>query len=262
LVLTASVAPLCAAAAIFWLLNKELMFYIPNVLTYAGFLPASVLMGIKQTIFVDSPVRTQSVITLLSIASFGGLALLVAQNAPPVKKIPEFFHKHVSLAVLLFVAVFTVGAYLIFRSYYDRYLIITLPLLLLFLGLYWQLYKRYLVLGYLLLAGFIVMSVAFEHDYLSLNRTVWEVPQKFNIDRMSYYGTFEYTGYQRLDLFKDVDDMALIEAQEWMPAKDEYDYYISYTTVRGYCVEETINYRSYISPDFTGSLLLLKRDCL
>jgi hypothetical protein len=259
---TGAVGVLLFSAAYFWFRSKELMFYIPNVLTYAGFLPASTMMGIKQTIFVNSPVKVQSLITLLSVVSFGGLVLLVVDRFSSLGSIKKVFKEKVSFSVLLFASLFILGTFLVFRSYYDRYLLVLIPPLVIGLGLFIRSYGQKYIKFIAVLSGiFILASVMFEHDYLSLNRTVWEVPEKYGLDKMEYHGSFEFNRYHRLDLIENADSMEMILSKEWLPATEDYSYYISYTQLKDHCIKERVDYKSFISPGSVGSLVLLEEGC-
>lgn len=241
-------------ACVFWAKKQQVMFYIPNVLTYAGFLPASLHMGIKQTIFVNSPVMIGAVITLISLVSFSGLLALALPKV-------EFRHidQDLSLWVWGLTTILIVGGFLLFRSYYDRYLIIGLPFLALMLGKILKEEKLFLPeVALVLFLG--IVSVAFEHDYLSLTKTVWDLPQRYNFDELKYYSTFEHNSYYRLNAFSDAKSLEEIEKKSWMPKKSDYEFYASYIPIKGYRVVEEVNYKSLISPNFVGSLFLLKKN--
>ncbi len=246
---------------IFWILNKQVMFYIPNIITYAGFLPSSILIGIKQTIFVNSPLMVQTLITLVSILSFSSLILFKIENNEGLPKLIGTFKKHPSLPVYLLSVIFTLIMLLLFRSYYDRYLLILLPPMLVSFGIFSKSFENYLPLGYLFLFLFVIMSVCFEQDYLSLNRTAWEVPEQIGIDKMSYKGSIEFNAYQRLDIIKDAKNTQDFEEINWLPKDKDYKYYISYIPLPNYCLVSEINYKSYISPKFNGSLVVLEKGC-
>jgi len=107
--------------------------------------------------------------------------------------------------------------------------------------------KSTTLLAWAITGIFALSSFAMEHDYLSLIKTVWEIPEMYGIEKLGYYSTFEFNAYYRLNSFADA------------PPKEDYEAYASYTTVEGFCVEQEINYKSLISPNFKGSLLLLKK---
>lgn len=253
---------LLLASSILWVVKKKVMFYLPNILTYAGFFPSSVLMGIKQTVFVNSPLIVQTVITLISIFSFSIFVTLIFDNSSELKKIKDYLKNHTSFTIFLLTSILTLATLLIFRSYYDRYLLILLPALLVFLGISSRSYEDHLSIGFIIIALFLIVSVSFEQDYLILNRTVWEVPGRIGIDKMFYRGSIEFNAYQRLDSIKDSKSMEDFKEESWLPRDNEYEYYISYIPLPGFCVVREINYKSLISPGFKGSLVLLEKGCV
>ncbi len=246
-------AILAVVAVYFWKTQTQLMFYIPNILTYAGFLPASLHMGIKQTLFVNSPVRARAFITLLSLVSFAGLSVMASSNLKTLLKEKSTFW------VLSLATAISMGTFFVFRSYYDRYILVALPLLLLALGKWMNFKKPALILSYALVGVLAATSVAMEHDYLSLIKTVWEIPEKYGIEKLEYYSTFEFNAYHRLEHFADAQTMEEISQKAWMPPREDYEAFASYTKVKGFYVEETVNYKSLISPEFEGGLLLMRK---
>lgn len=248
-------------AIYFWKTQAQLMFYIPNILTYAGFLPASLHMGIKQTFFVNSPVRIQALVTLISMVSFSGLVCMGSSRFDSQNfRVKNFIKpENANVANIFFGTVISMVTFFLFRSYYDRYILIALPLLLVLLGKWMEFKKSTTLVAWAITGILALSSFAMEHDYLSLIKTVWEIPEMYGIEKLGYYSTFEFNAYYRLNSFADAQTMEEINAKAWMPPKEDYEAYASYTTVEGFCVEQEINYKSLISPNFKGSLLLLKK---
>ncbi|MBP8961013.1 hypothetical protein KBG31_02195 [Patescibacteria group bacterium] len=248
-------------AIYFWKTQTQLMFYIPNILTYAGFLPASLHMGIKQTFFVNSPVRAQALLTLISMVSFSCLVCMGFSKLEGQKVRVKNFIKpeNANVANIFIATVISMVTFFLFRSYYDRYILVALPLLLILLGKWMEFKKTASLLAWILTGALAISSFAMEHDYLSLIKTVWEIPEKYGIEKLQYYSTFEFNAYHRLDAFADAQTMEEISARAWMPPREDYEFYASYTPIADFYVEQEINYKSLISPNFKGSLLLLKK---
>ena len=231
----------------FWVTEKQLMFYIPNVLSYAGFQPQNLGFGVKQTIFVNSPVKSQALITVFCVISS---SVFIALS----KKINLL--NNLSVLIVGIPGLFILLASLLFRDYFDRYLLVILPFILLYLGI---LVNRVIIKKYyfFFIAIFALISVIFEHDYLSFNKKIWEIPQKMKINPIEIKGTYEFEGYYRLDKIYNVDNPEYIFDRLWRPKPNEYKYILSYTNVEPYCTINKFHYLSLISANFRGKIELL-----
>ncbi|PIR43589.1 hypothetical protein COV24_02070 [candidate division WWE3 bacterium CG10_big_fil_rev_8_21_14_0_10_32_10] len=236
----------------FWIFQNELMFYVPNILSYAGFNPQNLGFGIKQTLFVDSPVRVRALITLISIASLGGLAIILHNSKIDIYKNKLFYILGVPSISILVIS-------FVFRDYFDRYIIVVLPLILFILGNYLnKIRPKYYFYVPFLIVMFIV-SVTFEHDYLSLNKYVWNLSQTISANQLDVKSTFEHNAYYRLSNIYTGKPPQYIFSKEWLPKNEDYKYIVSYTNVEPYCTIDKYYYPSFISPGFKGKLQLLKK---
>lgn len=233
-------------ALFLWFAELELMFYLPNIISYAGFNPQNIGDGVKQSIFVDIPFRTKLFITLISAVS-SGLVLHYAIFGLKIKiKLRKYIWFVFVSSFLLF------GPVILFKFYFDRYLILLVPLSIILFSFYR--YKTKFGVGILYVLIFIlgIYTFIFEHDYLNLNKKVWEVAFTSNkyselIKPTNTYASYEYNQFFLLDLAAQTNDPDYLFSHNWIPNKEESEYLISYTDVWLFCRAERVFYPSFMS---------------
>ncbi|HHH14263.1 MAG TPA: hypothetical protein ENJ78_00975 [candidate division WWE3 bacterium] len=239
----------------FWFKERTLMFYLPNMLSYAGFLPQSLNFGIKQTLFVNSPVRIRAFITLVSIFSVSIYFSVLFQRLQENKKL---LLKN-KMLVLFLITLFMLSPTIIFRDFFDRYLIVIIPFVLLYFSL---IAKKPTIIKLPLLYFFVFLfcswSLIWEYDYLSLNKFAWEYPSKNNFSSKEFRSTFEYNLYPLLDGISSINDPSVLNRETWEPPLSQYKYFLSYSDVIKYCPKiDNLYYTTPLSRGFKGPLKIL-----
>ncbi len=240
----------------FWFKEKSLMFYVPNILSYAGFLPQSLSFGIKQTFFVNSPVRIRALFTMVSIFSISIYLSVLKNNLNTLKKYKKF-NKYI--CTLFLASIFMIIPTTLFRDFFDRYLLILVPFTLLIFVLYTKdtLLKYFYVLFFLSFV-FAAWSIVLEYDYLSLNKFAWEYPEKNNYSYKEFRSTFEYNLYPLLDKISNTESPEVLNRNYWEPPLRSYKYYLSYTDVINYCpLKDDLYYTTPLNFGFKSPLKIL-----
>ena len=76
------------------------------------------------------------------------------------------------------------------------------------LGWNWMEFKKSTTLLAWAITGILALSsFAMEHDYLSLIKTVWEIPEMYGIEKLGYYSTFEFNLYLRYGIMPSVPSL-------------------------------------------------------
>ena len=235
-------------AAFFWFRNQGLMFYLPNIISYIGFNPRNLVFGPKGSFFYDMPVRAGAFYTSISILSLSILAFLIPKFVKALKN-------NYLLLPYLISSVTILSLSLIFRDYFDRYLLIFLPLLVIFLSLVIKINKPKIFV--LLLVPLIVFSLVWQYDYLAFNKKVWEISDSVVLTGESVKSTFEYNLYHKLDkMYGESDPKILFDKSIWLDT--DYDFIVSYSELSGYCTIEEPTYKSLLFKNGKGKIFLLR----
>lgn len=238
----------------FWFTEKSLMFYIPNTLSYAGFMPQGLSTGLKQSIFVGVPVRVGVVITFLSVCfTSAGISFLVSCW----RKFVDFLRER-PILILFFYSLFVCPFVFLFRSFYDRYLLVLFPFMIALLLHFVS--RRGLKVAVAAFLGLVLIVVAFEYDYLSLNRGVGKIITSSKVDKSLIYSTSEFNEWFHLDEVKNIDDPEqLFLRRSWLLKREEAAQVVSYTPVEGWCVKERHFYITPLGKNFRIPLYVLEK---
>lgn len=233
----------------FYFKEVTVMFYIPNIISYAGFNPQNINDGIKQSFFVDSPLLIRSFITVLSAFSIAVfLTYMLSFKATIYNNLKSF--KGLAIVFSTF-SIFLLS--IIFRDFFDRYLIVLLPFVIFTLVFYKNTSKSFYRIFAISIILFSIIWVFFEHDYLSLNKKMWQVTYNSSqypmINPKNTHASFEYNNYFYLDKTFYLDDSAELFNRDYMREKIDNKYLISYTDTWVYCRAERVYYPSFISKD-------------
>lgn len=222
-----------------WVFEKQVMFYIPNIISYAGFNPSNINDGIKQTVFVNSPFLTRVIYTFLSIVS---LSLFTTYIYTVIKKLKTDY----LFLIMLVPSILSLGLAFIFRDFFDRYLLMILPVLL-YPFVYLKISK--IAKGFLVLLTltFAITFTLFQHDYLSLNKTMWEVANTPPLNFQNTHASFEYNNYYNLQKSLNITNGTELFKKNWTPKKETKKFLISYTDTWVYCRYKQVEYPSFIS---------------
>ena len=194
------------------------------------------------------PVRAGAFYTSISILSLSILAFLIPKFVKALKN-------NYLLLPYLISSVTILSLSLIFRDYFDRYLLIFLPLLVIFLSLVIKINKPKIFV--LLLVPLIVFSLVWQYDYLAFNKKVWEISDSVVLTGESVKSTFEYNLYHKLDkMYGESDPKILFDKSIWLDT--DYDFIVSYSELSGYCTIEEPTYKSLLFKNGKGKIFLLR----
>lgn len=233
----------------FYIKEVTVMFYIPNIISYAGFNPQNINDGIKQSFFVDSPLLIRSFITLLSAFSIAVfLTYILTFKITLYNNLKSFKGLAITFST---VSIFLLS--IIFRDFFDRYLIVILPFTIFTLVFYKNTSKSFYKIFAISIILFSLVWVLFEHDYLSLNKKMWEVTYNSSrypmINPNNTHASFEYNNYFYLDKTFNFTDSEKLFNRDYMREKIDNKYLISYTDTWVYCRAERVYYPSFISKE-------------
>lgn len=212
-----------------WTREKRLMFYIPNIITYAGYIPSELGGGesIKQTIFVDVPIRVKVAIT------FGSILL----SATGISILAMYRRKGVNIPILTLFSLAATFILFFFRSFFDRYLLLLVPLLIIKLLEHISTRKAFTT-AFISLAIYGLITTTYEYDYLALNKKIGELVQKYGTKKT--FSTFSLNNYYHLERSLGMTPEEIIDQRKWQLQKEEVDYLISYEPSEKWeTVEET-----------------------
>ena len=235
---------LCLFTGFLWLKEKRLMFYLPNIITYAGFIPSELSSGVKQTVFADSPVRVKGAITLGSIILTVAAILIFTK----LKK------REVPTSILSLYSLISFLAIFLHKSFYDRYLLLFCPLII--IKLLESISQRKAMIAFsaaLVVYGTVV--TAYEYDYLSANKKIGELVQKYGTHRT--YSTFSLNGYYHLEKSAGMTPEEIFDQRKWQLKKEGAPFLISYSPLYGREVLEETYYQTPLGKNFKIPLYVL-----
>jgi|GEM_PF-3927602 len=233
----------------FYFKEVAVMFYIPNIISYAGFNPQNINDGIKQSFFVDSPLLIRSLVTVLSAFS---IAVFLTFIFSYKRIICDNLKSSKGLAITFSTfSIFLLS--IIFRDFFDRYLVVTLPFIIALLVFYKNTSKYFYKFFLFFIVCYSLVWFLFEHDYLSLNKKMWEVTYKSKeypmLNHKNTHASFEYNNYFYLDKTFDYTDSDDLFKRNYMREKIDNKFLISYTDTWVYCRAERVYYPSFISKE-------------
>ena len=240
-----------------------------NILHKAGIGPIS-LYDVDRLKLPNAPNLPEAIWVCVTILSVLGGAALLIYFISAVRFIGiQLTYKskdskpYITLFFLLGAAIYF-SPFLFVSSYFDRYMLVLMVVIVLMLLSYTEkIYftsSRLMIAGTALLAVFAFFSLALTHDYLAWNRARWKVLESLlknrNVSYLNIHGGFEYNG---LTLFSDSSLNSSKEDLQKPKDNDQVKYMLAFGEVPGYHVISEYPYNRWLPP-YNNKIFLLRKE--
>lgn len=243
-----------------------------NILHKAGIGPLS-LYDVYMLNLPNAPNLPEALWVCVTILSVVGGAVLLIYLVSGVRFISvQILQKssderpYITLFFLLGAAIYF-SPFLFVPTYFDRYVLVLMVLLVLMLLSFTKKSNftstSLVVAGSALVIVFTFFSLALTHDYLAWNRARWNILGSLlknrSISYLQVHGGFEYNG---LTLFSDSSLNSNRGDLKWPKEGDQVKYMLAFGEVPGYHIISQYSYNRWLPPYHDKLFLLEKIDTL
>lgn len=252
------VSALAACTLVVWLREGAVAFYLPNLLWDFG-LGA---LPLRDTLFLGRPLAPSFglalcvVVTAASLVGAALAVLAVAEALADRRSVVRF----VALAAVVSFAASLLQA----RYYFDRYLLVVLPLALAAIAS--RSSQRVTPSSLVALAALGIFAVAGTHDSMAWNRARWQALAALEargVDARQIDGGMEYNAWRLAGELRTWPSDAAVRPRDapgekswWWVVGDEWT--LAFTKLEGYRVEREIVWPRWLAPG-RGRLYVLRR---